>query len=105
MVKILKNTKWLLMFYFLLSGVVMAAIIYMGVYMGYIEVKDNVMWLYYSLGIFIFTVVIGYMAGQRIQRGIDVLDLNMLQVAKGNLSVRMPIAEDQSFARVYHEFN
>lgn len=105
MVKILKNTKWLLMFYFLLSGVIMAAIIYMGIYMGYIEVKDNVMWLYYSLGIIIFTVVIGYMAGQRIQRGIDVLDLNMLQVAKGNLSVRMPIADDQSFARVYHEFN
>lgn len=105
MVKILKNTKWLLLFYFLLSGVVMAAIIYMGIYMDYIEVKDNVMWLYYSLGIIIFTVVIGYMAGQRIQRGIDVLDLNMLQVAKGNLSVRMPVAEDQSFARVYHEFN
>ncbi|WP_438347260.1 histidine kinase [Paenibacillus sp. FA6] len=105
MLKIIKSTKWLLLLYFLLSGVVMAGVIYAGSYLGYIEIKNSVMWVYYSLGIIVFTVVIGYMAGQRIQRGIDVLDLNMLQVAKGNLSVRMPLAEDQSFARVYHEFN
>jgi NarL family two-component system sensor histidine kinase LiaS len=105
MLKIIKSTKWLLLFYFLLSGIVMAFVIYVGSCLGYIEIKDNVMWIYYSLGIVVFTVVIGYMAGQRIQRAIDVLDLNMLQVAKGNLSVRMPVAEDQSFARVYHEFN
>ncbi|MGF7046656.1 signal transduction histidine kinase [Paenibacillus sp. DS2015] len=105
MVTIFKSTKWVLLFYFLLSGVVTSGVIYMGNYMGYIEIKDSRMWLFYSLGIVIFIVVIGYMAGQRIQRGIDLLDLNMLQVAKGNLSVRMPVVEDQSFARVYHEFN
>ncbi|AOZ92065.1 sensor histidine kinase [Paenibacillus crassostreae] len=105
MMKLLKNTKWLLLLYFLLSGVVMAGIIYVGSYLGFIEIKNNVMWVYYSLGIITFTVVIGYMAGQRVQRGIDTLDFNMLQVAKGNLSVRMPVPEDQSFARVYYEFN
>jgi len=100
-----KNTKWVLQFYFLLSGVVTAGLIYAGSCLGYIDVVDYRMWLYLCAGIVLFTVVLGYMAGQRIQRAIDHLDLNMLQVAKGNLSVRMPENDDPSFARVYHEFN
>ncbi|WP_313638497.1 HAMP domain-containing sensor histidine kinase [Paenibacillus sp.] len=102
---IISNTKWLLTLYFLLSGGVSAGLMYAGACLGYIEVEDYRMWLYLSIGIVLFTVIIGYMAGKRIQRRIDHLDLNMLQVAKGNLSVRMPESDDQSFARVYHEFN
>ncbi|WP_042202931.1 sensor histidine kinase [Paenibacillus camerounensis] len=102
---IFSNTKWLLLLYFLLSGGVAAGLVYMGTCLGYIEVVDYRMWLYLILGIVLFNIIVGYMAGQRIQRRIDHLDLNMLQVAKGNLSVRMPESDDQSFARVYHEFN
>ncbi|WP_339316477.1 HAMP domain-containing sensor histidine kinase [Paenibacillus sp. FSL R10-2734] len=102
---IISNTKWLLTFYFLLSGGVSAGLMYAGACLGYIEVEDYRMWLYLCIGIVLCAVIIGYMAGQRIQRRIDHLDLNMLQVAKGNLSVRMPESDDQSFARVYHEFN
>lgn len=102
---IFSNTKWMLSIYFLLSGGVTAGLMYAGSCLGYIEVVDYRMWVYLCIGIVLFSVVIGYMAGQRIQRRIDHLDLNMLQVAKGNLSVRMPDSDDQSFARVYHEFN
>ncbi|AIQ12113.1 sensor histidine kinase [Paenibacillus durus] len=102
---IFKNTKWVLLLYFLLCGSVTALLMYAGSCLGYIEVEDSRMWVYLCLGIVLFTAVIGYMAVQRIQRGIDHLDLNMLKVAKGNLSVRMPGSDDPSFARVYHEFN
>lgn len=102
---IFSNTKWMLSIYFLLSGGVTAGLMYAGSCLGYIEVVDYRMWVYLCIGIVLFSVIIGYMAGQRIQRRIDHLDLNMLQVAKGNLSVRMPDSDDQSFARVYHEFN
>ncbi|MHA0856652.1 sensor histidine kinase [Paenibacillus sp. CMAA1364] len=105
MMKIMRSTKWLLLLYFLLSGIVMAGVIYACSYMGYIVIKDSRMWIYYLMGTILFTVIIGYMAGRRIQRAIDILELHMLQVAKGNLSMRMPLAEDYSFARVYHEFN
>lgn len=74
---IFSNTKWLLLFYFLLTGAVSAGLMYAGTCLGYIEVMDYRMWLYLCLGIVLFTVVIGYMAGQRIQRRIDHLDLNM----------------------------
>lgn len=105
MEKFHKNTKWVLLLYFLLCGGVTAALVYAGSCLGYIEIVDSRMWVYLTAGIVIFTVMIGYMAGQRIQRGLDPLDLNMLQVAKGNLSVRMPESEDASFAHVYREFN
>ncbi|WP_091067837.1 sensor histidine kinase [Paenibacillus sp. NFR01] len=102
---IFKNTKWLLLLYFLLSGSVTAGFVYVGTCLNFIQVVDYRMWVYLIVSIVLFTVVVGYMAGQRIQRRIDLLDLNMLQVAKGNLSVRMPESDDQSFTRVYHEFN
>ncbi|MFP4978014.1 sensor histidine kinase [Paenibacillus sp. CN-4] len=105
MKSVMKNTKWVLLFYFLLSGGVAAGLMYAGSSLGYIDVVDGNMWLYLCLVLVLFTIIVGYMAGQRIQRPIDLLDLNMLKVAKGNLSVRMPECEDQMFARVYYEFN
>lgn len=105
MMRLFKNTKWVLLFYFLLCGLVVAGALYIGNYNGMIIITDNRVWLYYTIGIVIFTVIIGYMAGQRIQRELDQIELAMLQVAKGNQSVRMPKTEDQSFAQVHDEFN
>lgn len=105
MMKFLKSTKWELLFYFLLAGLLTAGFLYVGVSASYIVVTEARMWLYYVAGILIFTVVIGYIAGQRIQRRIDLLHLSMLQVAKGNLSVRIPETTDGTFAGIYSEFN
>lgn len=105
MKSILKNTKWMLLFYFLLTGLLMSAIFYIGSDSGYIVMKGTWVWIYSCLGFLLLSIVIGYMAGQRIQRRIDVLELNMIQVAKGNLSVRIEESDDPTFARLYHEFN
>lgn len=101
----IKNTKWVIMLYFLLIGAAVAVFLYLADGAGYIIIEDNRLWVYYAVGIVLFTGIAGYIAGQRIQRPLDLLHLNMLQVAKGNLTVRMPEAEDASFARVYGEFN
>ncbi|GGA38403.1 sensor histidine kinase LiaS [Paenibacillus physcomitrellae] len=105
MMKVLKSTKWELLFYFLLTGVLTAGILYAGNSTDYIVVSDPRVWIYYVAGIVVFTVVIGYIAGQRIQRRLDLLHLSMLQVAKGNLSVRIPETTDMTFAGIYGEFN
>lgn len=103
--RILKNTKWELLLYFLATGSLAAIIIYIGTVTGVIVVRDSRMWIYNVIGVVVLTLIIGYIAGRRIQGRIDTLHLNMLQVAKGNLSVRMPQTVDQSFAGVYQEFN
>lgn len=103
--RILKNTKWELLLYFLLTGSLTAVALYVGSIFGAVHVIDPRVWIYIIAGILVFILIIGYIAGQRIQRRLDYLHLNMLQVAKGNLAVRMPDTVDQTFSGVYQEFN
>ncbi|MBY0201647.1 sensor histidine kinase [Paenibacillus polysaccharolyticus] len=101
---ILKANKWELMTYFVLTGLITLG----GFYLLYGDVltgdNRNRAWTYIGV-VVVGTVVTGYIAALRLQRKIDLLDLNMLKVSKGNLAVRMPDAEDASFGRVYQEFN
>lgn len=103
--RILKNTKWELLLFFLLTGSLAAITLYIGTITGVIVVHDSRVWIYDVAGVVVLTLIIGYVAGRRIQGRIDPMHLNMLQVAKGNLSVRMPETVDQTFAGVYQEFN
>lgn len=103
--QIIKNTKWELLLYFLLTAGLSALSMYIGVISGEIAVNSRYSWVYHIARVIPFVLIAGYIAGQRIQRRIDPLHLNMLQVAKGNLSVRMPETVDQSFASLYQEFN
>lgn len=102
---LLKNTKWELLFYFLLSGGILAALLYWFSLYGFVQVFPPRIWVFYLLAAVLVAVVTGYIAGQRIQRRIDVLHYSMLQVSQGNLSLRLGDTEDQSFTRVYREFN
>lgn len=103
--RILKNTKWELLLFFLMTGSLAAIVRYVGTVTGVIVVLEPRLWLYDMAGVVVLTLIIGYIAGRRIQGRIDLLHLNMLQVAKGNLSVRMPETVDQTFAGAYQEFN
>ncbi|MBB6021339.1 signal transduction histidine kinase [Paenibacillus sp. JGP012] len=101
---ILKANKWELMTYFVLTGLITLG----GFYLLYGDVlagtNRNRAWTF--IGIVVAgTIVTGYIAALRLQRKIDLLDLNMLKVSKGNMAVRMPEADDASFGRVYQEFN
>lgn len=101
---ILKANKWELMMYFALTGLITLG----GFYLLYGEVLMGAgrqrAWTYVAV-VVLATVITGYIAALRLQRKIDLLDLNMLKVSKGNLAVRMPEADDASFGRVYQEFN
>ena len=101
----LKNSKWITMLYCLMIGAGGVLFLVMASDWGYIVIENNRLWMYYAVGILLFTAAAGYIAARRIQRPLDLLHLNMLQVAKGNLTARLPAAEDPSFAQVYNEFN
>ncbi|MEF2966895.1 histidine kinase [Paenibacillus sp. M1] len=103
--RILKNTKWELLLFFLLTGGLGAIALYIGSAAGVIVIRNPRIWVYNIAAVAAVALIIGYVAGRRIQGRIDLLHLNMLQVAKGNLSVRMPETADQTFAGLYREFN
>lgn len=63
MMGILKNTKWVILFYFLLIGAGVAVFLYTANQSGYIHIEDNRLWVYYTVGVLLFTGIAGYIAG------------------------------------------
>lgn len=102
---IFRTVKWELLLFFLMNSVVTVGILYSASRKGYAESAMPQTWLYYLALIVVTTLIIGYIAGLRVQRRIDVLNLNMLQVTKGNLSSRIDEDEDASFSGVFPQFN
>ncbi|GAK38821.1 ATP-binding region ATPase domain-containing protein [Paenibacillus sp. TCA20] len=102
---IFRTAKWELLLFFVTNSLITIGIIYTTLRRGLGDFTQSPAWIYSVITIVISTIVIGYIAGLRIQRKIDMLDLSMLQVTKGNLSTRMSETEDSSFSSVYRQFN
>ncbi|WP_211746753.1 sensor histidine kinase [Paenibacillus sp. Marseille-Q4541] len=102
---IFRTAKWELLLFFLMNSAVTLGIFYTAFRTGHEGVMKPQTWVYYLSMIVASTLIIGYVAGLRIQRKIDVLNLNMLQVTKGNLSTRISAGEDSSFSGIYPQFN
>lgn len=56
----MKNTKWVLLFYFILTGLLMSAVLVIGADSGYLVVKGTWVWVYTSLGFLLLSIMIGY---------------------------------------------
>lgn len=102
---IFRTVKWELLLFFLMNSAVTLGIFYSAFKTGHGETLKPQTWLYYLSVTVISTLIIGYIAGLRIQRKIDVLNLNMMQVTKGNLSARISAEQDSSFSGIYPQFN
>ncbi|CAM3119535.1 sensor histidine kinase [Paenibacillus sediminis] len=103
--RIFNNTKWQLLFYFVLTGMFAVILYYIGDYAGYFVISNQEASASLIAIVLFLSLIVGYIAVQRFLRKLDLLHLNILQVGKGNLTVRMPQTDDHTFASVYHEFN
>lgn len=102
---IFRTVKWELLLFFFMNSAVTLGILYSAFRTGHEGTMKPQFLLYYLAMIVVSTLIIGYIAGLRIQRKIDVLNLNMLQVTKGNLSTRIDAGEDASFSGIFPQFN
>ncbi|WP_411345749.1 histidine kinase [Paenibacillus sp. WLX1005] len=100
-----KNIKWELIGFFGIVGVLTTITIYVALSRDYhlLVMPEN--WYLYFIGLIAISLIAGYVAGQRVQRRIDNVHLQMTQVAKGNFGARLQPIEDESFNRVHEEFN
>ncbi|WP_018756178.1 sensor histidine kinase [Paenibacillus terrigena] len=105
MTRILQNSKWGLLIYFALSSAFSIVAVLLGIFRYQGLLTDFRLWVGYLLLIIIVCTIVGYAVAQRMQRRIDAIHDSMLQVSRGNLSVRIRRTEDPSFARLYYEFN
>ena len=85
MMGILKNTKWVILFYFLLIGAGVAVFLYTANQSGYIHIEDNRLWVYYTVGV----LLRGLRDTSRAHSAAaGPAPSEHAQVAKGNLNVR-----------------
>ncbi|UHA72348.1 HAMP domain-containing sensor histidine kinase [Paenibacillus sp. 481] len=96
------STKWEL----LLSFIVVGCLTIIGLWFALdnVLVDDN-WWMYVVVLILSIALIAGYVTGLRIQRRLDVLQEHMMQVTKGNWSVRIPVQDSNGFSPLYEDFN
>lgn len=99
-----RSVKWELLLNFIISGCVIIFILWLGLMNGVWYEGWN-WWLYGIVTVLIVSMITGYIAGVRQQRRLDVLHESMMQVTKGDWSVRITDQDDLSYARVYNDFN
>ena len=99
------NMKWMLVRYFLLSTVVVLAAAYLGwIYMAP-QFSSIDMWLGFVGGLVLLGLFVGYWASVHFTRKVDMLHISILQLMKGNMSHRINGMEQDSFYRIFTDFN
>ncbi|KRE83871.1 histidine kinase [Paenibacillus sp. Soil766] len=99
------NMKWQLLNYFLISSVVTVSGIY--IVLEYYE-KELSSWefrLWFALAILVVSLTVGFIATRRWQRKVDELHVAMLELSKGNFSVRIDMEPVEPFLYLYDAFN
>ncbi|MBD8499816.1 HAMP domain-containing sensor histidine kinase [Paenibacillus arenosi] len=99
------NLKWELLCSFIISGSIIVASLWLAFSFGDGWFTGWVQWLFGILTVLIVSLITGYVTGLRIQRKLDTLNESMMQVAKGNWSVRIQESEHTSFDALYEHFN
>lgn len=100
-----KSVKWELLLTFVISGCIIMSVFWIGFVYGGSWYSGMNWWLFGIVTVIIVSVIMGYVAGVRLQRRLDVLHDSMMQVMKGNWSERIPLGDEESFARLYEDFN
>lgn len=105
--KILANLKWMLMLYSVLSAFAIMTSAFAIWYFAHTNPAFTAMhlWGLFALTAVVISLTTGYMIAKLIQRNLDPIQLGMMQLTKGNLSIRLPIDEHPAFELMYEEFN
>lgn len=108
MIKIWKkmmNMKWELLSYFFVSQMLILFVLFVEwlYFAEALTLREQV--ISYVVIIVVVGMAVGYFAAQNAQRKVDTLHLAILQLSKGNLTNRIKADSNDSFGRIYHDFN
>ncbi len=100
-----KNIKLELTMYFIVSAALAFGVSIAGWIYFYGALTNVQLWIGLASVLLIASLVVGYVAAKKLQSRLDTLHLAVLQLAKGNLSARIPVAGTDPFERIYRDFN
>lgn len=99
------NMKWELLSYFFISQMLILFVLFVEwlYFAEALTLREQV--ISYVVIIVVVGMAVGYFAAQNAQRKVDTLHLAILQLSKGNLTSRINADSNDSFGRIYHDFN
>ena len=106
--KYMRNMKWELLVYVLVAVLLSLAAAFASwlyLYYLYALVKVLQLWGIMAASALVIGVSTGYVAALRFQRKVNLLHLGVLQLGRGNLTGRIPVSGNDSFDRIYYDFN
>src|SRR5690554_6179243 len=102
----LKNMKWELLIYFLAASEFSLVIVLIGLYYlpSFVPSLTTV-WIIIAFCVLLAGFSIGYYIAVRFQRKVNLLHLSILQLSRGNLTTRIPLTGNDTFDKIYYDFN
>jgi NarL family two-component system sensor histidine kinase LiaS len=102
----IKNMKWELLVYFLIVSETAIGIVLLGLYYLPMLIQSPwIIWTIIALSVLIEGFIIGYVVAVRFQRKVNLLHLSILQLSRGNLTTRIPLSGNDTFDKIYYDFN
>lgn len=98
--------KWELLVYFLVVSELSLVIVLAGLhYLPAIMSSLLMIWIVIALCVLLIAFSIGYFIAVRFQRKVNLLHLSILQLSRGNLTTRIPHTNNDTFDKIYYDFN
>lgn len=99
------SIKWEIILYFIAVSAATAV----ASYVAWVYYADGLMhgymWSVFIFGVLLMGTITGYIVAQNIGRKLSVLQLSILQLARGNFAGRIAYLKSDRFAPIYHDFN
>lgn len=100
-----QNMKWELTAYFLVAAAANFAAFFLLWHFFAATIPYPHLLLLICLSFVAVCAVVGFVAALRFHRKVNVLHLSILQLARGNLSEKIPVTGSDSFDKIYDDFN
>ncbi|MEX2415721.1 MAG: sensor histidine kinase [Paenibacillaceae bacterium] len=98
--------KWELLVYFLVVSELSLVIVLVGLYyLPFLLTSLLTIWIIIALCVLLIGFIIGYFIAVRFQRKVNLLHLSILQLSRGNLTIRIPLMGNDTFDKIYYDFN
>jgi NarL family two-component system sensor histidine kinase LiaS len=102
----IRNMKWELLVYFLVVSELSIVIVLIGLYYLPMLITSLLsIWIIIALCVLLVGFIIGYFIAVRFQRKVNLLHLSILQLSRGNLTTRIPLTGNDTFDKIYYDFN
>lgn len=105
MLRNIRNMKWEMVMYFLAAvGLTLAAFFLSWYYLSSL-IPALYMWVLNAAAVLVIGTSVGFIAALEFQRKVNRVHFGIIQLGRGNLTERIPVTGNDTFDKIYYDFN